>query len=220
MKVSAVSTLLAGSAADERANVATALLGLVLAIIAALGLMAYAAWLGEPWRIGSALVFSATLVFLHLASTLYHAQTDPQRKPRLKVLDHCAIYLLIAGTYTPFTLIGLRDGVGWPLFAAIWSLALAGLVFKLFFTGRFVLVSTLIYIAMGWLVLIAIKPVYAALDGWTFGWIVAGGVAYTFGTLFYLQKGSPRAHAIWHLFVIAGGLCHVVAVASQLAATP
>lgn len=213
----AIPSLLANSADDERANVATGLLGLMLAVLAGIGLSGYALWLGEPWRIVSALVFSASLVFLHLASSLYHAETNPLRKIRLKILDHCAIYLLIAGTYTPFTLISLRGGVGWPLFAAIWALAAAGLVFKLFFTGRFVLMSTLIYIAMGWLVLVAIRPVHAALDAWTFNWIIAGGVAYTLGTVFYLQKNSPRAHAVWHLFVILGGLCHVVAVASELA---
>ena len=106
----------------------------------------------------------------------------------------------------------LRGTVGWTLFIAIWSLAALGIVFKLFFTGRFKLASTLIYIAMGWLVMLYAKPVYAALSGWTFGWLLAGGLAYTLGTVFYLQKRMPYAHAIWHGFVVAGTVCHFIAV--------
>jgi hemolysin III len=132
------------------------------------------------------------------------------------VLDHCAIYLLIAGTYTPFTLVSLRGDVGRNLFLAIWALALAGIAFKLFFTGRFKLVSTLIYVAMGWMVVLAIRPVMAALDTWTFGWLLAGGVAYTFGTVFYHRPGLRYSHAIWHLFVITGSACHYVAVMAQV----
>ena len=155
-------------------------------------------------------------MLLYLASTLYHSFQQPVLKRRLKVFDHCAIYLLIAGTYTPFTLVGLRGTVGWSLFAAIWTLALAGVVFKLFFTGRFRKLSTLIYVAMGWLVLVAIKPVLGALDSWTFGWLVAGGVFYTLGTVFYHRESIPYAHAIWHVFCIAGSVCHYLAVMAQV----
>ena len=201
----------------ERANVSTAAAGLVAAAIGAAALLAIALQQGDPWRVASALVFGGSLLALHLASTLYHAAAAPADKARLKLVDHCAIYLLIAGTYTPFTLIGLRGGLGWTLFAAIWSLAALGIVFKLVSAGRLRVLSTLIYVAMGWLVLVAIRPVMAALDDWTFAWILAGGVAYTAGTLFYHRPTMPHSHAVWHLFVIAGGVCHYVAVLAQVA---
>ena len=156
------------------------------------------------------------MLLLYLASTLYHAVEHPVAKGRLKVFDHCAIYLLIAGTYTPFTLIGLRGTLGWWLFGIIWTLALAGVVFKLFYTGRFRGLSTAIYVAMGWLVVIAIVPVAAALDTWTLSWIIAGGVFYTLGTFFYMRDSIPYAHAIWHLFCIGGSVCHYVAVLAQV----
>lgn len=171
---------------------------------------------GSGWQLASAIVFGTCLLLLYVASTLYHAAAHPLAKARLKVFDHCAIYLLIAGTYTPFTLIGLHGRLGWSLFAAIWSLALVGIVFKLFFTGRFRLLSTLVYVAMGWLVIVAIKPVMAALDDWTMGWLVAGGAFYTLGTFFYHRESIRYSHAIWHLFCIAGSGCHYIAVMTQV----
>ncbi|MDO5504979.1 MAG: hemolysin III family protein [Pseudoxanthomonas suwonensis] len=202
---------------EQRADTATATAGLVLAAgggIAMLLLVLLAQ--ADGWQLASAIVFSASLLVMHLASTLYHREREPLRRIRLKVFDHCAIYLLIAGTYTPFTLIGLHGTLGWTLFAAIWSLAALGTIFKLFFTGRFKLASTLVYVAMGWLVMLAIKPVLAALDAWTFGWLLAGGIAYTLGTVFYMAKSMRYSHALWHLFVIAGGACHYVAVLAQV----
>ena len=154
-----------------------------------------------------------------MASTLYHAIPHAGAKARLKVFDHCAIYLLIAGTYTPFTLIGLRGETGWLLFGTIWTLAVAGIVFKLFYTGRFKLASTLIYVAMGWIVIFAIGPMIERLDGWTLGWLFAGGVAYTLGTVFYLSR-RRYSHAVWHGFVIAGSVCHFVAVSLQVLRAP
>lgn len=202
---------------EERASALTHAVGTAAALVAGIVLVTLAALRGDGWQLGSAIVFSISLVLLYLASTLYHSFHDPLVKRRLKVFDHCAIYLLIAGTYTPFTLVGLRGTLGWSLFAAIWSLALAGVVFKLFYTGRFRMLSTLVYVAMGWLVIVAIKPVMAALDAWTFGWLVAGGLFYTLGTVFYHRESLPYAHAIWHLFCIGGSLCHYVAVLAQVA---
>jgi hemolysin III len=202
---------------SERINVATAALGLAAAIAGAALLLLVASRQADGWRLGGAIAFAASLCALHLASTLYHAAAEPTLKRRLKMLDHCTIYLLIAGTYTPFTLIGLRGTLGWQLFAAIWALAAAGIAFKLVSRGRLRLLSTVIYVAMGWLVLIAIRPVAAALDGWTFGWLLAGGIAYTVGALFYQLRSLPYSHAIWHLFVIAGGACHYIAVLAQVA---
>jgi hemolysin III len=140
-------------------------------------------------------------------------------KGRLKVFDHCAIFLLIAGTYTPFTLVGLREDGGWWLFTAIWSLAVAGVVFKLFFTGRFKGVSTLIYIGMGWMAVLAIKPFLRQIPPDTLAWLLAGGLAYTLGTVFYMSKRIPFAHAIWHGFVLLGSACHFVAVTHQVVMT-
>ena len=204
---------------DPREEFASALthgIGAAAALAGGAVLVVLAARHGDRWQRGAASVFGICLLLLYGASTLYHAVAHPVTKGRLKVFDHCAIYLLIAGTYTPFTLIGLRGALGWTLFIAIWVLALAGIVFKLFFTGRFRLLSTLVYVAMGWLVVLAIKPVMAALDAWTFGWLLAGGVSYTLGTVFYHRESIRYSHAIWHLFCIAGSVCHYVAVMAQV----
>ena len=205
------------SPAEERANVWTHGIGAAAAFASGLVMVAYASLRGDTWQWVSALVFSLAMLGLYLASTAYHRAVDAKHRARLKIVDHCAIYLLIAGTYTPFTLIGLRGTLGWWLFGIIWTLALAGVVFKLFYTGRFRGLSTAIYVAMGWLVVIAIGPVAAALDAWTLGWIIAGGVFYTLGTFFYMRESIPYAHAIWHLFCIAGSVCHYIAVMAQVA---
>ncbi len=201
---------------EERASALTHAIGALAALLGGVALVAIAAGQGDGWRLTSAIVFSASLLLLYAASTCYHAATSPAAKIRFKVLDHSAIYLLIAGTYTPFTLIGLRGPLGWWIFGIVWTLALAGVVFKLFFTGRFKLLSTGIYIAMGWLVLIVIKPIMAALDTWTLGWLLAGGVAYTLGTAFYHRESLRYSHAVWHLFCIIGSACHYVAVLAQI----
>ena len=201
---------------DEIANALTHGLGAAAALAGGAVLITLAAIHGDGWQLAGAIVFGITLLLLYTASTLYHAIQHPIAKGRLKVFDHCAIYLLIAGTYTPFTLIGLRGPWGWGLFAAIWTIALAGVVFKLFHTGRFPRLSTALYVAMCWLVVVAIKPMLASIDAWRLGWLLAGGVFYTLGTYFYHRESIPYAHAIWHLFVIAGSVCHFVAVAAQV----
>ena len=207
------------TAAEIRAEIASAVthgLGAVAALAGGAVLITLTALHGDAWQLGASIVFGVTLLLLYTASTLYHAIQHPVAKGRLKVFDHCAIYLLIAGTYTPFTLIGLRGPWGWGLFIAIWSLALCGVIFKLFYTGRFKRLSTFIYIAMGWLIIVAIKPMLNSLDAWTLGWLLAGGVFYTLGTYFYHRESIPYSHAIWHLFVIAGSVCHFVAVTAQV----
>ena len=201
---------------EEIANALTHGLGAAVALVAGAVLITLVALHGDGWQLAGAIVFCATLLLLYVASTLYHAIPHPTAKARLKVFDHCAIYALIAGTYTPFTLIGLRGAWGWSMFAVIWSLAIAGVAFKLFFTGRFKLVSTLIYLAMGWLMLVAIMPMTRALDAWALGWLLAGGLAYTAGTFFYMSRRIRYAHAIWHGFVIGGSTCHFLAVASHV----
>lgn len=206
----------AHSLREEIANALTHGLGAVVALGAGAVLITLTALWGDGWQLAGAIVFCVALVLLYVASTLYHAISHTGAKARLKVFDHCAIYLLIAGTYTPFTLISLRGSMGWALFAAIWTLAFAGILFKLFFTGRFKLVSTLMYIAMGWLSVLAIGPMLRQLDPWTLGWLFAGGISYTAGTLFYLNQRIRYSHAIWHAFVIAGSVCHFVAVSLQV----
>ncbi|KRA54993.1 hemolysin III [Pseudoxanthomonas sp. Root65] len=201
---------------DEIASALTHGLGALLALAGSAVLITLAAIHGDGWQLGASIVFGVTLLLLYTASTLYHAIQHPVAKGRLKVFDHCAIYLLIAGTYTPFTLIGLRGPWGWGLFIAIWTLAFAGVVFKLFYTGRFKLLSTIIYIAMGWLVVVAIKPLLTSVDLVTLGWMLAGGLFYTLGTFFYHRESIRYSHAIWHLFVIGGSVCHFVAVTQQV----
>lgn len=199
------------SAADELASAITHGLGVVLSVGAGAVLITLAALTGDPWTITGASVFVGTLVLVYTSSTLYHAIPYESAKAKLKTLDHCAIFGLIAGTYTPFLIGGLRGPWGWWLFGIIWALAAAGIVFKLFFTGRFKVVSTLIYVAMGWLVVVATGPLRAELPGSTLAWLVAGGLAYTAGTIFYLAR-FRFAHAVWHGFVLAGSVCHFAAV--------
>jgi hemolysin III len=202
----------------ELANTATHGVG-VLASIAALTLLTLmAARGGDAFEVVGVSIFGATLILLYLSSTLYHAVESPALKGRLKVLDHSAIYLLIAGTYTPFMIGVLRGGWGWSMFGVIWGLAVAGVVFKLFLTGRYPRLSTLIYILMGWLVLIAAVPMFSLMTRETLSWLVAGGVTYTAGTIFYHNERIPHAHAIWHLFVLGGSVCHAIAVAASIKA--
>ncbi len=195
-------------------------LGAIVSLGAGAVLITLAALWGSPWQLAGAIVFGITLLLLYIASTLYHAIPHEVAKARLKVFDHCAIFLLIAGTYTPFTLVGLRQHGGWWLFAAIWTLAIIGVVFKLFFTGRFKGLSTLIYIAMGWIIVFAIRPLVQQVDTATIAWLFGGGLAYTAGTVFYMSRRIPYAHAIWHLFVLLGSVCHFVAVSMQVLDAP
>jgi len=201
---------------EEFANVLTHGLGTLAALPGGIVLVTLAATHGDGWQLAGAIVFAASLLMLYAVSTVYHAARRPHAKRRLQVLDHCAIYVLIAGTYTPFTLVGLRGPWGWGLFAAIWTLALAGVVFKLFFTGRFERLSTLIYLGMGWLVVVAIKPMFSVMDAWTLGWLFGGGVFYSLGTWFYLREAWRYSHAVWHLFVMAGSVGHYLAVFAQV----
>ena len=203
---------------EELANTITHGFGAVASLIAGIVLIVLAAGSGDPWRIISASVFSLTLVTLYTASTFYHGASDGPHKFRLEIFDHCAIFLLIAGTYTPFMLVSLRGPWGWSLFGVVWSLAIVGVFLKLTFKTRFSLLSTAIYIAMGWLVVVAAVPMIEALPLNTLLLLVAGGVTYTAGTVFYHNERIPYAHAIWHLFVLGGSILHYFAVATQVTA--
>lgn len=204
---------------EELANAITHGVGAVAATVGGIVLVVLAAAYGNRWQLAGAIVFGVALVLLYVASTLYHSSKDRVVRGHMKVFDHCAIFVLIAGTYTPFTLVGLREDGGWWLFAAIWALAVAGVVFKFFFTGRFKGVSTLIYLGMGWMVVLAIGPFLRQIPQVTMIWLFAGGAAYTVGTVFYMSRRILFAHAIWHGFVLLGSACHFVAVAQQVLPT-
>lgn len=201
---------------EELASAWTHGLGAVASTAGGATLVALAALGGDGWQLLSAIIFSATLILLYTSSTLYHAMRAEVVRARLRIADHCAIFLLIAGTYTPFTLVTLRGPWGWSLFGVVWGLAVAGVVFKLFFTGRLKRLSTAMYLGMGWLSVIAVNPILDALSPRTLLWLLAGGLAYTIGTAFYHSRRIPYAHAVWHLFVLMGSACHFVAVASQV----
>jgi len=201
----------AGTAA-ELANSITHGLGAVLSVLATVLLVVAAAVRGTARDIAGAAIFGATLVLLYTMSTLYHALRNQRAKRIFKILDHSAIYLLIAGTYTPFCLATLRGGWGWSLFGAVWGLAALGVAFKSVFTGRYELLSTGVYLGMSWMVLVAAVPLWHRLPGPGLAWLLAGGACYTLGVGFYSWHGLKFHHAVWHLFVLGGSLCHVVAV--------
>lgn len=201
---------------EELWNAITHGLGAILSVVGGTVLITLAALKGNPWQLISAIVFTMALLLLYTASTLYHSIPHISAKQKLKVFDHCAIYILIAGSYTPFTLIGLRGHGGWWLFGIVWTLALAGVIFKLFYTGRFKLVSTLIYIGMGWMVVFAIKPMLQNIDATTLIWLFTGGIFYTLGTVFYMSKKIRYTHAIWHVFVMLGSASHFIAISRQV----
>ncbi|MDX9753382.1 MAG: hemolysin III family protein [bacterium] len=197
---------------EETANFLTHAAGTLLSIAALSILVTLAGIEGDVWRIVSFSIYGATLVILYLISTLYHAFRSERLKAVFRVLDHISIFLLIAGTYTPFTLVNLRGPWGWSIFGVIWGLAIAGIVFKLFMTGRWQVFSSLVYIMMGWVVLIAFKPLFASVDLSGVLWLIAGGMAYTLGVIFYSMKTIPYHHAIWHCFVLLGSTCHFFAI--------
>ena len=200
---------------DEIWNALTHGAGFLLAITASAVLITMTALRGDGWQLISAIVFGLSLSLLYLASTLYHAIPHALTKSRLKVLDHCAIFILIAGTYTPFALIGLRGHGGNGLLIAAWTLATIGVLFKLVYTGRFKGISTLIYLAMGWMVLATAKPMLEHVPMVTLLWLLAGGMAYSLGTIFYMGQ-RRHTHAVWHGFVMLGSGCHFVAVSMQV----
>ncbi len=166
----------------------------------------------DPWRVLASLVYGASLIALFLASTVYHAKHASPHRHLYKLADHCAIYLLIAGTYTPFLVIAMRSPTAWWLLAAIWTLATVGILAKIRFRHRFPRLSLLSYLLMGWLVIVAAPEVADAIGADGMLWLAAGGVSYTVGALFYMAKKLPYHHAVWHVFVLVGGICHFLSV--------
>jgi hemolysin III len=191
-------------------------IGWALSIAALVVMVVFAAIHGTARHVVGTTLFGSTLVILYAMSTLYHAFRGPRVKKVFRILDHSAIYLLIAGTYTPFCLTALRGAWGWTIFGIVWGLAALGITLKSVFGHRYEILSTLAYLGMGWLALIAILPLWRALPPWGFFWLFGGGVFYSVGTAFYAWERLPFSHAVWHLFVIAGSSCHVVAVTAFL----
>jgi hemolysin III len=198
--------------AEEKFNIASHALGLVLSVIALFLLLFKASNNGDAWDIVIFGVFGVSLILLYATSTLYHSATEPQRRKTLRVVDHAMIYVLIAGTITPLALITLNGTVGWTLFGVAWSIAIVGIFLKVFFTGRFEVLSTIMYVAMGWIALIPIKPLMRELPMEGLYWLMGGGLAYTVGAILYAIKRIHFNHAIFHVFVVIGSACHFVMV--------
>ncbi|HET8802298.1 MAG TPA: hemolysin III family protein [Marinobacter sp.] len=197
---------------EEWLNSATHGIGALLSVAGTAALIIAASQAGDTWKIVSFGIFGASLVLLYMASALYHGVRQPALKRAFKTLDHCAIFLLIAGTYTPFLLVNMRGTVGWTLFAVIWSLALTGVVLKIVFQNRFKLARVGIYLAMGWLITFASSDLAASVSDTALNLTIAGGIVYTVGVAFYLADRIPYMHAVWHLFVIGGSACHFGAI--------
>jgi hemolysin III len=197
---------------EELANSLTHGLGALLAVGGLAWLVTLAAVRGDAWHVVACSIYGAAMVVLYTASTLYHAIPAPRAKRVLQIVDHTAIYLLIAGTYTPFTLVSLRGPWGWSLFGAVWGLAVAGIILEIAVPRRWPALSLSLYVAMGWVVVIAIKPLVTALPTGALVLLLLGGLAYSGGIGFYAWKRLPYGHAVWHLFVLAGTALHFVAV--------
>ena len=201
------------SVKEEIANSVSHGLGIFFSVVSLTILLVLSSFFGTITHTLCYTIYGISLLLLYTSSTLYHALPQPKAKRILKICDHVAIYLLIAGTYTPFLVLNIPGAWGQTLLAVIWGLAAVGVVFKLFFTGRFKYVSTLIYIGMGWLIMIAGGPLSEALDSSSaMSWLVWGGCMYTGGTVFYLLKKVPYFHSIWHLFVLSGSVFHFRAI--------
>jgi len=197
---------------EEKLNAVTHGVGAGLAVVALVALLVSVHAAGDIWCVTSAVMYGVSLVVLYLASTLYHSFSGRKVKQVFQIIDHSAIYVLIAGTYTPFLLILLRGTLGWIMFGVIWGLAVVGILFKTVFTQRFEILSTVGYLLMGWLIVFLGKPLVMALPTPGLIWLVAGGLFYSLGSIFYLARRLPFHHAIWHLFVIAGSAAHFVTV--------
>jgi hemolysin III len=200
------------SSIEEKINILSHAIGFILSMVALVLLVRHAVLHGDVWHIVSFSIFGSSLMILYAASTFYHSAKNPELRNRLKIIDHASIYVLIAGTYTPFTLVTLNGPIGWVIFGTSWGLALTGIILKLFFTGRYNLVSTIMYVLMGWIIVFAIKPLIHNLPVEGLWWLVAGGISYTVGAILYSIKKIKFNHGIFHVFVLSGSFCHFMSV--------
>jgi hemolysin III len=197
---------------EEKINIISHAVGFILSIIALVLLVRHATRHGDVWHIVSFSIFGASLIILYAASSFYHSAKKSELRNRLNIIDHASIYVLIAGTYTPFTLVTLKGTIGWVIFGISWGLALTGIILKLFFTGKYNLMSTIMYVLMGWVIVFAIKPLMNNLPLEGLRWLVAGGISYTIGAILYGIKKIKFNHAIFHMFVLMGSFCHFMSV--------
>ena len=201
---------------EELANTLTHALGMILSVIGLICLLSKSlfAYVEEidMYQLTSFSIFGLSLIALYTSSTCYHAAKNPDQKIKYKMWDHCAIYLLIAGTHTPFLLVTMRETVGWLFFGIIWGIAAFGIFLKVKFKHRFHLLRVATYLVMGWLVILTFDDLKSALASGGLNWLIAGGVVYTVGVIFYLYERLPYSHPIWHLFVLGGSACHFVSV--------
>jgi len=197
---------------EEKFNIYSHAFGLLISLIALVLLVVRASLYGNVWHIVSFSIYGSSLILLYAASTIYHSSKKPKLRLRLQIFDHAAIYVLIAGTYTPFTLVTLNGTTGWIMFGVTWLFALTGIILKLFFIGRYNNLSTIMYVFMGWIVVFAIKPLIHNLPFEGLMWLFTGGISYTVGAVLYSIKKMPYNHAIFHVFVLIGSICHFVAV--------
>jgi len=200
------------SVAEERINILSHVLGFVLSVVALVLLVRHASINGDVWHVISFSVFGVSLMILYAASTVYHSAKNPQFRKKMRIVDHASIYVLIAGTYTPFTLVTLNGFTGWVMFGVTWGMAVIGITLKLFYTGRYDSISTLMYVFMGWVIVFAIGPLIDNLSSDGLFWLVAGGMAYTTGAILYSIEKIKFNHAIFHVFVLTGSFCHFVSV--------
>ena len=204
---------------EEIASAATHGLGVIFSIVALVLLVMSATETGSTWNVIAVSVFGASMILLYLFSTLMHAIPHPRAKRVLQVFDHAGIYLLIAGSYTPFALVSLQGRLGWTLFGIVWGVAILGIVWKLFSTGKYMWVSNVTYLGLGWICIIAIRPLYESLGHTGFMLLLAGGIAYSVGIVFYVWQKLPFNHAIWHLFVLAGSVFIFLSILLYVAPT-
>ncbi|WP_368503792.1 hemolysin III family protein [Alkalihalophilus sp. As8PL] len=196
------------SKSEEIANAVTHGIGVLLSIAALVLLIVFSSLHGTVWHVISFTIYGVTMLLLYLSSTMLHALPPGKAKNVFEIMDHASIYLFIAGTYTPILFIVVQGALGWTLFGIVWGLATFGIVFKAYFVKRFLFLSTLFYILMGWLALFAIKPIIENLGSTGLIFLIGGGLCYTLGTIFYVWRGFRYHHAVWHLFVLAGSVLH------------
>jgi hemolysin III len=204
--------LITYSEEEELANRLTHSFAAAISLVGVVFLVTAASRTGDPYRIVSSAIYSGSLTIFYVISTLYHTIRSPKTRYVFRVLDHAGIYLVIAGTYTPITLVSLRESSGWVLFGVIWGLAIAGAIFKSFMTHRLAFLAPVFYIALGWLIVVDLEGLLTFVPIKGVLWLVAGGLFYTVGVIFYAIDRIPYNHAIWHVFVIAGSLCHYLSI--------
>lgn len=200
------------SPAEERINVWSHGLGVLLSLVGLVMLVLRAISFGDVWRIVSFSIFGVSMVLLYTASTVYHNSKIPSVRAKLNVFDHASIFVLIAGSYTPFTLVTLHGWVGWTIFGIAWGAALTGITLKLFFIGKYKLLSTIMYVVMGWIIVFAISPLMKNMSPEGLSWLLAGGISYTVGAVLYSLKGMKYNHAVFHVFVLMGTICHFITI--------